>query len=273
MQFDRDATGKLTPLPTPFHRYRHGTGAHRRRPAGQALELRDRSAAAPSSTAPAELFGVTLRRRRPHVDTALRINADHARATAFLINDGVLPSNEGRGYVLRKIMRRAMRNARMIGVSDPYLYQLTGFVAEHDARRLSRDDGKHPARRARREGRRASLRHHVPGGREDLPGRSEERQGAHRRRRGLQAVRHLRPRARRAGGHGARARPLDRRRGLRRRDGEAAHPRPRQLEGRRQSARSLPSIRNCCRRPHEVRRPRHSGSRCPRDGILAISSR
>jgi alanyl-tRNA synthetase len=64
-------------------------------------------------------------------DTSLRINADHARATAFLINDGILPSNEGRGYVLRKIMRRAMRNARMVGVSDPYLYQLTGFVAEH----------------------------------------------------------------------------------------------------------------------------------------------
>ena len=52
------------------------------------------------------------------------------RATAFLIHDGVLPSNEGRGYVLRKIMRRAMRNARMVGVLDPFLYQLTGFVAE-----------------------------------------------------------------------------------------------------------------------------------------------
>ena len=42
----------------------------------------------------------------------------------------MLPSNEGRGYVLRKIMRRAMRNARMIGVEEPYLYKLTGFVAE-----------------------------------------------------------------------------------------------------------------------------------------------
>src|SRR5438045_9320842 len=52
-------------------------------------------------------------------------------STAFLSNDGIRPSNEGRGVVLRMIMRRAMRNARMIGVSDPYLYQLTGFVAEH----------------------------------------------------------------------------------------------------------------------------------------------
>jgi alanyl-tRNA synthetase len=64
------------------------------------------------------------------IDTALRINADHARATTFLIHDGVLPSNDGRGYVLRKIMRRAMRHARLIGKQEPYLYELTGFVAE-----------------------------------------------------------------------------------------------------------------------------------------------
>ena len=62
-------------------------------------------------------------------DTVLRIISDHARASSFLIHDGVIPSNEGRGYVLRKIMRRAMRNARMIGIQDPFLYQMTSYVA------------------------------------------------------------------------------------------------------------------------------------------------
>ena len=69
---------------------------------------------APSSIAPAEMFGVTYG-DDPRTDVALRINADHVRAAAFLVHDGVTPSNEGRGYVLRKIMRRAIRNARMIG--------------------------------------------------------------------------------------------------------------------------------------------------------------
>lgn len=53
-----------------------------------------------------------------------RVIADHLRASAFLISDGVLPSNEGRGYVLRRIMRRAMRHAHMIGCTDPLMYKL-----------------------------------------------------------------------------------------------------------------------------------------------------
>ena len=77
----------------------------------------------------AQIFGVTPG-DDPRVDTVLRIAADHARASAFLVNDGVVPSNEGRGYVLRKIMRRALRNVRMIGVEEPFLYKMTGFVAE-----------------------------------------------------------------------------------------------------------------------------------------------
>src|SRR5450755_2413707 len=77
----------------------------------------------------AELFGVSYG-ADARVDTALRIAADHCRATTFLIGDGVLPANDGRGYVLRKIMRRAMRHVRLIGVEEPFLYKLTGAVAE-----------------------------------------------------------------------------------------------------------------------------------------------
>jgi alanyl-tRNA synthetase len=75
------------------------------------------------------MFGVSYG-ADARVDTALRIAADHCRATTFLIHDGVVPANDGRGYVLRKIMRRAMRHVRLIGVEEPFLYKLTGVVAE-----------------------------------------------------------------------------------------------------------------------------------------------
>ena len=129
MQFDRDSTGKLTPLPRPS--IDTGMGLERIAVVMQGkLSNYDTDLIRPIIDRAGELFKKSYGEDE-RTDVALRINADHARATAFLINDGVLPSNEGRGYVLRKIMRRAMRNARMLGVGEPYLYQLTGFVAEH----------------------------------------------------------------------------------------------------------------------------------------------
>ncbi len=63
-------------------------------------------------------------------DVALKVIADHSRAAAFLIGDGVMPSNEGRGYVLRRIMRRAIRYGRNIGLNKPFLHETAGVVFE-----------------------------------------------------------------------------------------------------------------------------------------------
>ncbi|MBV9771521.1 MAG: alanine--tRNA ligase, partial [Bryobacterales bacterium] len=128
MQFDRAADGVMTPLPRPS--IDTGMGLERISCVLQGkISNYETDLLHPLIERAAEMFG-TLYGDDPRTDIALRINADHVRAAAFLIHDGVTPSNEGRGYVLRKIMRRAIRNARMIGREEPYLYELTGFVAD-----------------------------------------------------------------------------------------------------------------------------------------------
>ena len=128
MQFNRDAYGVLTPLPRPS--VDTGMGLERMAAVMQGkLSVFDTDLLHPIMVRAADLFNVSIG-SDARVDTVLRIAADHARSTALLIHDGVLPANEGRGYVLRKIMRRAMRHARLIGVEEPFLFKLTGFVAE-----------------------------------------------------------------------------------------------------------------------------------------------
>ncbi len=130
MQYDRDASGKLTPLPRPS--IDTGMGLERITAVMQGkLSNYDTDLIRPVVDRAAALLGVTYGDvEQDPSNVSLRINADHARAAAFLIGDGVVPSNEGRGYVLRKIMRRALRHARRLGATQPYLFELTGFVAE-----------------------------------------------------------------------------------------------------------------------------------------------
>ena len=70
-------------------------------------------------------YGVT-----PEDDVSLRILSDHSRSCAFLIENGVIPSNEGRGYVLRKILRRAIRHGQKLGMEEPFIYTLAALVSE-----------------------------------------------------------------------------------------------------------------------------------------------
>ena len=128
MQYDRANDGAMTPLPRPS--IDTGMGLERVAAIMQGkLSTYDTDLIRPIIDRAAELMHVEFG-ADAKIDTALRINADHARATEFLIHDGVIPSNDGRGYVLRKVMRRAMRNGRLAGTSEPYLHKLTGFVAD-----------------------------------------------------------------------------------------------------------------------------------------------
>jgi len=134
MQFDRDATGKLTPLPRPA--IDTGMGLERVAAVLQGvISNYDTDLFVPLMKRAAELCGVDYEKEIRSEEgkggaASLRVISDHARATTFLMADGVLPSNEGRGYVLRKIIRRAVRHGRLLGTSEPFLFKMAHAVRE-----------------------------------------------------------------------------------------------------------------------------------------------
>ncbi|PYQ55216.1 MAG: alanine--tRNA ligase, partial [Acidobacteria bacterium] len=131
MQYDRDASGTLTPLPAPC--IDTGMGLERITAVVQGkLSNYDTDLFQPIIQAVARRAGTTYG-ASTEADVSLRVVADHMRATTFLVSDGVMPGNEGRGYVLRKIMRRAMRHGKKLGIEEPFLHELVAVVVDRMA--------------------------------------------------------------------------------------------------------------------------------------------
>jgi alanyl-tRNA synthetase len=134
MQFNRDSSGTLTPLPKPCV----DTGMGLERVAAvleKVISNYDTDLFTPLLKRAAELCGVDEEKEEKLEEgrggaASLRVIADHARASTFLISDGVVPSNEGRGYVLRKIMRRGIYHGRVLGATEPFLFEMSRTVVD-----------------------------------------------------------------------------------------------------------------------------------------------
>lgn len=128
MQFNRDAAGTMTPLPRPS--IDTGMGLERIAAVLQGkLSNWDTDLFAPLIARIADLAGKRYGVAESD-DVSMRVIADHGRTATFLIGDGVVPSNEWRGYVLRRIMRRAMRHGRMLGLTEPFLWKTVAWVGD-----------------------------------------------------------------------------------------------------------------------------------------------
>jgi alanyl-tRNA synthetase len=128
MEFNRDESGHMTPLPKPSI------------DTGMGLERIAAVVQGADSNYETDLFMPIIReietlsghafKESAEADVSMKVVADHSRAAAFLIGDGVLPSNEGRGYVLRRILRRAIRYGRTLGLTRPFLHQTAQKVSQ-----------------------------------------------------------------------------------------------------------------------------------------------
>ncbi|AFM25225.1 alanine--tRNA ligase [Desulfomonile tiedjei] len=126
MQYDRDASGKMSPLPRPS--IDTGLGLERLAAVVQGVDSNwESDLFRPIIHYVEELSGKECR-GNDRDSIAIRVIADHSRAAAFLISDGIFPSNEGRGYVLRRILRRALRYGKYIGLNEPFLYSSADVV-------------------------------------------------------------------------------------------------------------------------------------------------
>jgi len=126
MQFNRDTDGNMTPLPKPS--IDTGLGLERMATLLQSKTTNYETDLILPIIQKAEELSQKKLGDSHEDDVAMKVIADHSRAAAFLISDGVLPSNEGRGYVLRRIMRRAIRYGRNLGLTNPFLHTTASVV-------------------------------------------------------------------------------------------------------------------------------------------------
>lgn len=128
MQYNRDESGRLTPLPKPS--IDTGMGLERITTVVQKVHSNyDTDLFKPILEYIATISGKEYGFNEKD-DVSFRVIADHSRSTTFLISDGIIPSNEGRGYVLRRIMRRAMRHGKMLGFDEAFFYKVCEFVVD-----------------------------------------------------------------------------------------------------------------------------------------------
>ncbi len=255
MEFDRQPGGALDPLPAPS--IDTGMGLERVTAVLQGVESNyDTDLFQPLLQDVATMCGQPYT-RTDAASTSMRVIADHMRASTFLIADGVIPSNEWRGYVLRKIMRRAMRHGKKLGITEPFMHALADRVVSEmgDAYPELRANRDSVVKVIRSEEERFDAVLSAGLGRLDGPRRRVGEQGRARRR-DVPALRLPRPAARLHRGHGQRTATGRRSRRVRRGHGGPARTCP-----RRQPLRGHPGPGlHRRRRGHAGRARRHRGS-------------